>query len=38
MTLLKNEYPDEYLKMGKELEEPVKDILKTIEQYAIDYA
>ena len=38
MSLLKDEYTDEYLKMGKELEEPVKDILKTVEQYAIAYA
>ncbi len=38
MYLLKNEYPDEYIKMGRELEQPVKDILQKIEQYAIDYA
>jgi len=38
MYLLKDEYPDEYIKMGKELEEPVQDILRRIEQYAVDYA
>ncbi len=38
MYLLKDEYPDEYIKMGKELEEPVRDILKKVEQWAIDYA
>ncbi len=38
MYLLKDEYPDEYLKMGGELDEPVKDILKNVEKYAIDYA
>ncbi len=30
MYLMKGELPDEYLKMGKELEEPVRDILKSI--------
>ena len=38
MRLLKDEYPDEHIKMGSELEEPVNDVLKTIEKYAVDYA
>ncbi|MBK9732803.1 MAG: sel1 repeat family protein [Chitinophagaceae bacterium] len=38
MKRLKKEYPNEYLKMGKELEKPVEDILKYVEQLAKDYA
>jgi hypothetical protein len=38
MKLLKTEYPDEHIKMGKELEEPVDDVLRRIKLYAIDYA
>jgi tetratricopeptide (TPR) repeat protein len=38
MYILRNEYPDEILKMGSELHEPVLDILKEIKHYAIDYA
>lgn len=38
MHLMKDEYPNEYLKMGDELKKPVEDVLKKIEQMAIDYA
>jgi len=38
MTLLKKQYPKEYLKMGSELEETVQEILKKIEEKAIRYA
>jgi len=37
MTYMKEEYPDEVSKMGSELEEPVKDVIKEIEQMAVDY-
>jgi hypothetical protein len=35
---LKNEYPTEYLKMPPEMKETVEDLVKEIEQMAIDYA
>lgn len=38
MHYLKDEYPNEYIKMGNELKQPVEDIMKQIEQMAIDYA
>ena len=38
MYHLKDEYPNEYIKMGEELKQPVEDVLKRIEQIAIDYA
>lgn len=38
MQLLKNDYPDEHIKMGKELEEPVKDILNAVKQFVNIYA
>ncbi len=37
MTFLKNEYPNEVLKMGKELEQPVNDVLKKIEEMKVIY-
>ncbi len=38
MHFMKDEYPNEYLKMGSELEPAVKDIIANINQLAIDYA
>jgi hypothetical protein len=38
MHFMKDEYPNEYLKMGSELEPAVKDIIESINQMAIDYA
>lgn len=35
---LKNELPNEYLKMGSELKQPVEDVLVKIEKMAIEYA
>ncbi|SEK17590.1 winged-helix domain-containing protein [Parapedobacter koreensis] len=37
MTFLKDEYPNEIIKMGNELKEPVDDILKTISEMENDY-
>jgi hypothetical protein len=37
MHYLKDEYPNELVKMGDELKQPVEDILKRVEQMAIDY-
>src|SRR5690606_20591779 len=37
MTFLKKEYPNEVLKMGEELEEPVKEILERIEEMKEEY-
>ncbi|TCC98509.1 winged-helix domain-containing protein [Pedobacter hiemivivus] len=37
MTVLKKEYPNEIIKMGKELEEPVKDILARVETMVASY-
>jgi Fe2+ or Zn2+ uptake regulation protein len=38
MHFMKDEYPNEYLKMGSELEPAVKQIIENIKQLAIDYA
>jgi len=38
MQYLKDEYPNEHLKMGIELQQPVNDIIERIKQMAIDYA
>jgi len=38
MYHLQDEYPLEYLRMGPELKETVKEILEKAEQMAIDYA
>lgn len=37
MFHMQNEYPNEYLKMGEELKQPVEDILKKIEVMTVDY-
>ena len=37
MSFLKEGYPNEFIKMGKELEQPVSDVLKKIEQMKKDY-
>ncbi|MCK5918891.1 MAG: SEL1-like repeat protein [Cocleimonas sp.] len=37
MTLLKDAYPKEYLKMGTELEETVQEILQKVEEMAVKY-
>ncbi len=37
MHYLKDEYPNEYIKMGNELKQPVEEIIKKIEVMAIDY-
>lgn len=37
MSFLTDDFPNEFTKMGKELEQPVNDILKKIEKMAIDY-
>jgi len=38
MQFLKDEYPDEFRKMGTELEETVNEIMRTIKQMEEDYA
>lgn len=38
MYLLQDEYPNEHLKMGEELKQPVEDVLKRIEEMATEYA
>lgn len=38
MHYMKDEYPNEYLRMGDELKQPVEDVMKKIEQMAVDYA
>jgi Fe2+ or Zn2+ uptake regulation protein len=38
MHFMKDEYPNEYLKMGSELEPVVKQLIDNINQLAIDYA
>ncbi|MBW4891730.1 hypothetical protein KXQ82_18540 [Mucilaginibacter sp. HMF5004] len=38
MHHMKDEYPNEYLKMGDELKQPVADVLKRIEEMAVEYA
>ena len=38
LYFLKDEYPTEYLKMPPEMKETVEDLVKEIEQMAIDYA
>lgn len=38
MQNLKEEYPNEYLKMGAELQQPVNDIMEKIKEMAVDYA
>ena len=38
MQHLKYDYPNEYLKMGEELQQPVQEIQERIDQMAIDYA
>ena len=37
MTLLKDEYPNEVIKMGEELVQPVNDVLKRIEEMKLAY-
>ena len=38
MYYMQDKYPNEYLRMGEELEETVKEIIKKVEQMRIDYA
>ncbi|HEX3384534.1 MAG TPA: hypothetical protein VHS53_05070, partial [Mucilaginibacter sp.] len=38
MYHLEDEYPNEYLKMGEELKQPVEDILKEVKEMAVKYA
>ncbi|MCB9231430.1 MAG: hypothetical protein H6581_07200 [Bacteroidia bacterium] len=38
MYYMQDEYPNEYLKMGPELEETVKEIIAEVEKRAVDYA
>ncbi len=38
MSLMQNEFPDEIVRMGSELEETVQEILEQIEKLGIDYA
>ena len=38
MYFLKDEYPNEYLKMGNELKQPVEDIIKRIDKMKTEYA
>lgn len=38
MHFMKDEFPNEYLKMGSELEPAVKNIIEGVKQMAIDYA
>ena len=38
MTLLKDQYPKEYLKMGSELAETVREVLGQVEEKAERYA
>lgn len=37
MYFMKDQYPDEYLKMGSELKETVKEVIEKINQMSIDY-
>ena len=37
MTLLKNEYPNEIIKMGEELVQPVNDVLKRVKKMKDEY-
>jgi hypothetical protein len=37
MHCLKDEYPNEIIKMGEELKQPVEDIMKRVEEMAIEY-
>lgn len=37
MHYLKDEYPNEIIKMGEELKQPVDDIMKRVEEMAIEY-
>jgi hypothetical protein len=37
MHYLKDEYPNEIIKMGEELKQPVEDIMKRVEEMAVDY-
>ncbi len=38
MYFMQDKYPNEYLRMGEELEETVNEIIKKVEQMRIDYA
>ncbi|MEM6801670.1 MAG: hypothetical protein AAF696_09730, partial [Bacteroidota bacterium] len=38
MYYMQDEYPNEYLRMGEELEETVQEIIAKVEQMRIDYA
>ena len=38
MYYMQDQYPNEYLRMGEELEETVKEIIAEVEQMRIDYA
>ena len=38
MIYLKEEFPNEHIKMGEELKQPVSDIMKRIDEMAITYA
>ncbi len=38
MYLMQDEFPDEYIKMGRELEQPVADILKNIDNYKAQWS
>ncbi len=37
MHYLKDEYPNEYLKMGDELKQPVADVMKRVEEMKVLY-
>ena len=38
MFFMKEQYPNEYLRMGSDLEETVQEIVQKVEQMAVDYA
>ncbi|NIN24297.1 MAG: hypothetical protein GTN82_41575 [Candidatus Aminicenantes bacterium] len=37
MYFMRDQYPDEYKKMGPELKQTVEEIIETVNQWAIDY-
>jgi hypothetical protein len=37
MHFMKDEFPNEYIKMGDELKEPVREVLEKVKQFEIDY-
>jgi hypothetical protein len=38
MQYMKDEFPNEHLRMGEELKQPVADLMKRVEEMAIEYA